>query len=121
MKNTKDTLPHFRTLKSIFNGLVTFKMCLVGGEIGRMEKERRKNMRELLGEVFGWKGEGKGILVGPKSFLSWPTKIQSPQIGEKIGEKIVQNLFDKNAHSRAHYVCTCLPLSPISLNFFFFN
>jgi len=54
VKNTKDTLPHFRTLKTIFNGLITIKMCLVGGETGRMEKERRKKYeRKLLGEVFG--------------------------------------------------------------------
>ena len=50
MKNTKDTLPHFRTLKTIFNGLITFRVYLVGDEIGRIEKERRKNMREICWE-----------------------------------------------------------------------
>ena len=70
MKNTKDTLPHFRTLKTIFNGLITFRVCLVGDEIGRIEKEKRKKYeRNLLGKVFGWKGE-EGILVGSRSFLS---------------------------------------------------
>ena len=52
-----------------------FRVCLVGGKIGRTEKKKE---RKLLGEVFGWKGEGEGILVGPRSFLSWPTKTLSP-------------------------------------------
>ena len=28
-------------------------VCLVGGEIGRMEKKKKKE-RKLLGEMFGW-------------------------------------------------------------------
>ena len=48
-----------------------------------------------MGEVFGWEGEGEEILVGPMSFLLGPTKTQSPQIGEKMREKIVQIFLTK--------------------------
>ena len=38
------------------------------------------------------------ILVGPTSFLSYPAKTQSSQIGENIGEKGVQKYLDKIAY-----------------------
>ena len=62
-----------------------------------------KKKKKMLKEVLNWKREGEGILVWPKSFLAWPTKTQYSQMGEKI----VQNFLDKNAHSSL--LCVYVP------------
>ena len=43
--------------------------------------------RKLLEWLFGWEGRGERKLVGSGCFLPGPTKNQSSQIGEIIGEK----------------------------------
>ena len=57
------------------------------------KKKRVENMRENEWEGVRWKGEGERKVVGPTSFLSpAPFKIQSLQIGEKIGVKSGKNI-----------------------------
>ena len=45
--------------------------------------------------MFGWEEEGERKVVGPTSFLSFPFKIQSLQIGEKIRVKSGKNIWTK--------------------------
>ena len=72
------------------------------------KKKKVKNRRENK-----WKrcsverGRGKRKVVGPTNFLSSPFKIQSLQIGEKIGVKSGKNIWTK--------------LLPPLLTYFFFN
>ena len=73
---------------------MSLRVCLVEGEMGRMEK---KGGEKIVGKGVWLKGEG--YFGGFRSFLSWPTKTQSLQIGEKMEDKIMQNFLDKNAHS----------------------
>ena len=47
---------------------------------------------------FGWGWKRGEILVGSTSFLSFPSKTQSLQIGEKIEVKSWQKYLDKIAH-----------------------
>ena len=48
--------------------------------------------------VFVWlMMEKRRDFGGPTSFFSYPTKIQFPQTGEKIGEKSEQNFLEKIA------------------------
>ena len=48
--------------------------------------------------LFGWGWKRGEILVGSTSFLSFPSKTQSLQIGEKIEVKSWQKYLDKIAH-----------------------
>ena len=67
--------------------------------------------------VFGWKGRRGRKLVGPGSFLSGPTKIQSSQFGMKTGTKTPAHALGKTAAAYCSYV---LNFSVISSFFFFF-
>ena len=61
----------------------TIRVHLVGEILGKMEK-----MGEKVISVGVWLERGEdGILVGPGRFLPRPTKNQSLQFGEKMGEK----------------------------------
>ena len=56
---------------------------MVGGETRRIEN-KEKAERKLILWVFGWREEDDEKLVSPMFFLTWPTKIVSPQFVEKI-------------------------------------
>ena len=60
-------------------------------------KERKVGRKWCLW-LFGWGWKRGEILVGPTSFLSYPTKTFSSQIGDTIGEKSVQKYLDKIAY-----------------------
>ena len=60
----------------------SFMVCLVEMILGRRERERK-----WLEGVFSWEGREERKLVGSECFLLGPTKTQSPQIREIIGEK----------------------------------
>ena len=74
--------------------VISLRVCLVGCIFGRMEKKRVENRKENEWEGVWLKGEGERKVVGPTSFLSPPSpfKIQSLQIGEKIGVKSRKNI-----------------------------
>ena len=74
--------------------VISLRVCLVGCIFGRMEKKKRvENRKENEWEGVWLKGEGERKVVGPTSFLSpAPFKIQSLQIGEKIGVKSGKNI-----------------------------
>ena len=60
--------------------------------------KERKVERKWCFWLFGWGWKRGEILVGPTSFLSSPSKIQSLQIGEKMRVKVGQKYLDKIAH-----------------------
>ena len=57
-------------------------VCLVGGEIGRMEKKKKRE--KIVGRSVWLVGGGGGNFGGAQEFSPRATKTQSPQIGEKI-------------------------------------
>ena len=59
--------------------------------MGRMEKKERK----MVGRSVWLGGGGGGNFGGAHEFSPGPTKTQSPQIGEKMREKIVQIFLTK--------------------------
>ena len=66
----------------------SFMVCLVEMILGRREREiERERERKWLEGVFSWEGREERKLVGSECFLLGPTKTQSPQIREIIGEK----------------------------------
>ena len=66
--------------------------------------------------LFGWGWKRWEILVEPTSFLSYLTKTQFPQIGEKIGE----NFLDQIAHI-SFFLLFCLTRHKcVATSFFFF-
>ena len=93
---------------------------MVVGEIGRMEKRERErerereNRREWFGDVFGWGREEEEILVGPRSFLPWPTKHTiSPNWGENE-RKLCKTFWTKMPMSKP-IVYVLVPFSSYSL------
>ena len=60
--------------------------------------KERKVKRKWCFWLFGWGWKRGEILVGPTSFFSSPSKIQSLQIGEKMRVKVEQKYLDKIAH-----------------------
>ena len=66
--------------------------------------------------LFGWGWKRWEILVEPTSFLSYLTKTQFPQIGEKIGE----NFLDQIVHI-SFFLLFCLTRHKcVATSFFFF-
>ena len=67
---------------------LSFRVCLVGGKIGRKEEKGEKSgeMMFFVGVWLEVKEENK--FVGFGCFLPRPTKMFSPQIGEKTREKM---------------------------------
>ena len=56
--------------------------------MGEWRIKKRKVRRKWLKWLFGWEESGERKLVGPEAFLLEPTKTQSLQIVEIIGEKM---------------------------------
>ena len=56
--------------------------------MGEWRIKKRKVRRKWLKWLFGWEESGERKLVGPEVFLPEPTKTQSLQIVEIIGEKM---------------------------------
>ena len=97
-------------LQRTFNIIVLSIILNVKGVNGvfnwRWNKRMKKNM---LKEVLNWKREGEGILVWPRSFLSWPTKTQSPPNWRENWRKNCEKLFGQKCPFKLT-VCvrTCL-------------
>ena len=70
----------------------------------------------MLGEVFGWKGEGEGIWWGPGVFSLGPPKHYLPKLGRKWEKKMCKTFWTKMP-IQVHCECTVyeptLPLFPI--------
>lgn len=89
----------------------TFRVCSVGGEIGRMKKKERKWERKWLGGG----GGGGGNFGGAQEFSPQAHQnTNSPNWGENARENCANFLFDKNAHAKFHFV------SAAALCFLFF-
>ena len=58
----------------------------------------------MVGRSVWLEGGGGGNFGGAQKFSPRLIKTKSPQIEEKMGEKIVQKVLDKNAHVKAHCV-----------------
>ena len=56
-----------------------------------MKKKEKKIWEKITFALFGWERKWEENLVEFECFLSGPTKIQSSQIREKLGEKINGN------------------------------
>ena len=86
----------------------------------------RKVKRKWRFWLFGWEWKKWEILVGSTSFLSFPFKIQSLQIREKIGVKSGKNIWTKMSPLLLTFLASSLffPffwlfLSPVTLAFCF--
>ena len=89
----------------------TSRVCLVGGEIGRMEKKERK----MVGRSVWLGGGGGGNFGGAHEFS--PRAHQntiSPNWGENARENCA-NIFDKNGHAKSH----CVSAAALCFLFFF--
>ena len=84
----------------------SIRVCSVGGKIERMkrEREREREREKMVGRSVWLEGGGGGNFGGAQKFSPRLLKTKSPQIEEKMGEKIVQKVLDKNAHVKAHCV-----------------
>ena len=84
---------------------------------GGWKIERKKYDEEWHYSLFGWEGEGERKVVQPTSFLS-PFKIQSLQIGEKIGVKSEKKYLYKTTLSLLTFFF--FPFVPLLFCFLFF-
>ena len=77
--------------------VISIRVCLVGWILGRMEKKEWRVGEKMSGRVFGGKGRGREKWWGQQVFSPPPSpfKIQSLQIGEKIGVKSGKNIWTK--------------------------
>ena len=71
----------------------------------------------MVGRNVWLEGGGGGNFGGAQKFSPRLIKTKSPQIEEKMGEKIVQKVLDKNAHVKAH----CVRAAAHCFLFFFFK
>ena len=83
-----------------------------------MKKEEKKIWEKITFALFGWVRKWEENLVEFECFLSGPTKIQSSQIREKLGEKINGNT--KVIGSLIKNICATTFYFPLFFLFFFF-
>ena len=82
-----------------------------------MKKKEKKIWEKITFALFGWERKWEENLVEFECFLSGPTKIQSSQIREKLGEKINGNT--KVIGSLIKNICATTFYFPLFFSFFF--
>ena len=83
-----------------------------------MKKKEKKIWEKITFALFGWERKWEENLVEFECFLSGPTKIQSSQIREKLGEKINGNT--KVIGSLIKNICATTFYFPLFFFFLFF-
>ena len=84
-----------------------------------MKKKEKKIWEKITFALFGWERKWEENLVEFECFLSRPTKIQSSQIREKLGEKINGNT--KVIGSLIKNICATTFYFPLFFFSFFFS